>query len=706
MYNPQFKPNLLHLAIMTCALSLGACNSDSKHSSTPGNPDDDENSSTIALSGTVVASADDADAVASLSERTLQWIVQMNPVTKAWAAEDTGAAGNVPLQGATVELVKVLADGSETPVDIGTVTTDSNGQFTIPDVPPAPEGSGADTDFYYEVRISKDDLELRAPAAPTADDSVNVSPESNLAADMLSDVIDVPGVDNPPLPGAATIEALREQVVKDAADLVDDGAIALPSATGDNSSTLSLAMANGLAAAGGNAEQMMKTASFESEYLALTGSDSTTDAQAGGYVKRLLREACGQSDGDYIPQSVADALGAYLNDDNDTLTLSQFVSAYNANNGANPDTDLNAVIGTLQDAIDAAQSNRQAGAGTATDIDNTQRLALFARPDGLGELNADTPLRIDQAYLLVQVLGGGGPSACNIATTLDLPGFVSDLTDNSAVAEPSIADFQIYHNSGFGCDEGAGQGHFYAQVDVYAGNKTVTGVTISSSDTNSLDGDGVVSLGTGGPGGGYTSDDTGVCVDLATPVTYTITATFSDSSTATRTVSRNHPRIPEASSQVLVGETFVAGSPDTGTPTVVTTSRPLYQWTAPATLLDNIIADATNNPIQSALAAATIGVKYTYEFAHVRTDSGPVSPLPQCDQVSAGALYAVDSFIPTVDCDVNACATAVGTDPGNIVCRMNIQTFLVDENDNRLGQSAGHFRSFCVDTNSDSDCGE
>ncbi len=655
----------------------------------------------ITLSGSVTARTADVNAVATRSERMREWIVRLYPVNQASAAADTGAAGNEALAAATVTLYKVYGDGrADEAVDIGTVTTADDGSFSIPDVAPAPEGEGAADDFYYEIRVAKGDLELLAPAAPQADGTVNVNPESDLASRILADVVSVPGDAAPPLPRAETIEAMRELVVQNTADLVDDGAIALPSAVGAGAEDNLLAVANGLAAAGGNAEKVFKAASFEAEYLALTTADDTSDAEAASYLARLTREACNQGAQVPLPRALAEALGAFFNTPDNTVTVTELVTAYNANS-TGPDVDTAAVLAELGTLSNAVAANLGAAASSVTELAPEQLLALYANRGTLEGIEATTALGIDQAILLLQLLGDG-PS-CQSNPQLDLYGFVADLIGNQALRAAAISDYRIYHNSGFGCNEGDGDGHFVAEVDVYSAGKTVTGVTIASTDTAALDGDGQISL--TAAGSRYTSNTDGICVALGTEVTYTITATFDDTTTATRTVARNHPRIPEASSQVLVDDAFQAGSADENGPTVVDTTRPLYQWTSPEQMLTNIRNDAANTGISDALAASAATVKYTYEFAHVDTGSNPIGPAGQCGSVAAGALYAVDSFIPTVDCDVAACATALGVTADRIACRMNIQSFYVDEHDAVLGQAAGHFRFFCVDTNDDDACG-
>ena len=297
---------------------------------------------------------------------------------------------------------------------------------------------------------------------------------------------------------------------------------------------------------------------------------------------------------------------------------------------------------------------------------------------------------------------------CEIGSELDLNGLIADLTDLSSLAEPSISAYEIYHNSGFGCNEGDGEGHFVAEIRVYSASKEISDVTISSSDSSALDGTGNATLNS--EGDRYTSNEEGYCVALGTEVTYTVTANFTDSSSATTTIDRNHPRVPEASSEVLVDEVFISGSDQASDPTVVDTRRPLYQWTSPEEMLDAIIDDSANADIQTSLSEDTLAVKYTYEFAHVNLNQEPVSPInsqdyPSCAMVNTGALYAVDSFLPTEDCAVEACAEELGESPENIACRMNIQSYLVDQFNNLLGQAAGHFRFFCVDTDDDGECG-
>jgi len=688
--------------VLFLSLLSGCSDSNSSSSSTSSSSD-----TSISLSGKAVGNTDDVAAVATLSEKTWQLLARFNPVRLAWAAVDTGSDDNANLTNATVTLYKIYADDAtpDEQVDIGTVVTDSNGDYSIPNLEAVPESTGESTDFYYEVRISKGDLELKAPVATDADATINVSPETDLAAKILSDVVDVPGVDNPPLPSNALIEGTRELILGEAAKLANDNAIRIPSALEPDFESNSLAAANGIAANGGNAEKLFKAANFNAEYLALTTNEGTTDAQATGYINRVVREGCNQADGDYLPQPIAAAFGAYFNAGS-TLTPAQIITAYNAN-FSGPDLDVSTIVTNFAGLIEDAAQSVASTAITSTAIDDENQMVLYVlRSLDSATLTANTALDADQALALIQYLSG---SPCVFSLNLDVFAFIADLLSQNGLRAAAIAQSNIYHNSGFGCNEGAGEGHFVADIKVYPNGKTIDSVVIASSDPDGTvlggDGEETLTFQSSGLFESYSSNTNGVCVNLGTDVEYTLTVTFTDMTTVEGTVARNHPRIPEASSNVYVDDTFVAGSANSASPTVVPETRPLFQWTSPADMLTAIINDGSNTAISADLASSDIEVKYTYEFSHVDTLASPVGPAPQCASVSSGALYSVDSFIPTDDCDIDACATALSVDPSQIACRVNIQSYLVDRNDKILGQAAGHFRFFCVDTDDDGFCG-
>lgn len=685
MTRPLATPR--HLAVMLAALSMAACNGGGSSSGSSDTP-----ATGVTLSGQ--ASVNGASVVSvGFGSRVAAASVQAS-------ALNVHAAALEPIAGADVALYKIYPDGVEEPVDIGSVTTDAVGNYSIPNVPVAETGSGATTDFYYEVRISDAaGTDVRAPVAPAADTVVDVTPATNLAARILSDVAEVPGQDNLPTPSAELIESVRTLVAEDVDTLETDGAITVPDATIAGEAEV-LASANGLASAGSDAEKLYKAVQFESELLALEADAGATAADAGAYIKRVTREGTDQrSTGNALPAIAADAMGQALIDGM-TFTPTEIVAAYNANNGFDPDVVLADKVEQFSELLGGVEDKFGDAIGAPEDMEGDSQVALYTKRDLVGTaFAADTPLAPDQAVAFLQTLPF---DAANPATdvggfgnNVDVTGIVADLTDAAALANPAIADVQIYHNSGFGC--GAGLGHFMADVDVYAPGLAVTGVTVTSTDAAALGGDGTESL---APSGNrWASNTNGVCVDLGTPVTYTVEATLSNASTVSTTVQRNHPSVAEASTTV----DGAATSNDANNPDILTVKRPLYTWQSPDAMLAAIVD-----------APAGSQVKYTYEFSHVAV-AGPLAgaPLnantyPGCNSVNSSgslAMYSVDSFVPTVDCDIAACAASTGEPESNIICRMNIQTFLVDGYDRLLGQAAGHFPVFCVDTNEDGDCG-
>ncbi|MEJ2670213.1 MAG: hypothetical protein P8077_08225, partial [Gammaproteobacteria bacterium] len=665
---------------------------------------DNATSATVAtLSGAVVANGEDVSALATRWETVQDWVAGLWPVQKAEAAQTTGALTNVVLPNATVSLYRIAGgDASAEAIDIGTVMTDASGAFSINDVPLAPEEAGQDSDYYYEIRVSKGDLTLTSPVAPRGDVTVNVSPETDLAAKILSDVREVPGDAAPPVPSAGVVESTRELVLQDAADLVDGGKISIPSANGSGNQNALLAAANGVAAAGGNAEKAFKVASLESEYyaLAMQGADASSD-EVSGYLTRLVSESCNQGGQYNFPQPIADAFTeAFKN--GTTATVSSVIEAYNNHYMGTP-LVADTVIAEFNSMLTNVSDNIGVSADRVTRISNDDLLGLMAKRSlSANRFGADTALSMDQVAVFIQVLGSNN---CAFDSQLDLYGFIGELLGDTSFAQARVSGFQIYHNSGFGCDEGSGEGHFMADIGVYPGTKTVTSVVVTSTDTSALGGDGTETLSYSSGDNRYISNDSGVCVTLGMAVTYTITVNFNDGSTRTRAIVRNHPRIPEASSQVLVDGTFVTGSADSANPTVVSVARPLYQWTSPSEMKTAIIMDPANTAVSSSLASSHARVKYTYEFSHVDLTASTISPASECESVPSGRLYSVSSFIPTVDCDVNACAAALGIDASDVGCRINIQSYYVNRRDKILGQAAGHFRFFCVDTDSDGFCG-
>jgi len=609
---------------------------------------------------------------------------------------------NEALADASVTLFKIFPDGVEEEVDIGTVTTDETGAYSIPDVPVPTTGTGSAEDFYYEVRVSDgDDIDVRAPAAPTADTTVNVNPETNLAAKILTDVAEVPGTSDLPTPSGAAIEAMRQLVDEDAAMLRGDGAIEVPNATASGAADV-LTSANGIASAGGDAEKLYKAVQFEAEALEIGNgiiAGTATAEDAGAYIKRVTREGCNQiATGNPMPAAAALALGEAALAET-TFTPQEIVDAYNANNGVDPDVTLTDKVTQFADLLTGVEDKFDMSVGAPEDLGDNSQVVLYTQRDLSGaDFAADTPLAPDQAAAFLQSLPlddtDPGSDVCSFGNNVDVTGIVAELTGDADLAQPAIADVQIYNDSGFGCTSGDPPtlGHFRAEVDVYAPGVAVESVTVDSTDATALGGDGTETLSP--QGNRWVSSTDGVCVTLSQDVTYTITATLTAGDPVTTTVTRNHPLVPEA-------DTTVDGLPtsnDAFNPDIFIVSRPVYSWESPEVKL----AEIPDAPAGSV-------VKYTYEFSHVAISGSPSGPLAGCNAVNSSgslAMYSVDSFIPTVDCDIAACALSSSVAESDIICRLNIQTFLVDDFDRLLGQAAGHFPVFCVDTNGDGDCGE
>lgn len=507
--------------------------------------------STITLSGKASANADEVAQVATLYDRTEQMIIKMATIIPyAYAAEDTGAATNASLPNATVTLYKVFSNGTtDEQVDIGSITTDSSGQFEIPNVDlPASEG-----EFYYEVRITKGAMEIVSPIYPEGSGAdpiatVNVSPETDLAAKILTDVVSVPGVANPPTPSSDLVEAMRNLVVADAGDLIDSGSIELPSSFDTNGQNNLVSMANGLSAAGGNTEDVFKAASFDSELKALEADGQSTDEMASGYVQRVIREACDQGNGEFMPQALSDKLGEMLNAGT-TVTVTEVMSAYNTNH-TGPEVSVDTVVTEVGNLLSGLEVNLAANPSQANDFTAEDQLILMVKDDlSSSNLSGTTALNAAQVGALIQTLSG---QTCDFDDQFDVYGFAASLFNDASIGEPKISDVNIYHNSGFGCDGNAGDGHFVGEVDVYSAGLNVMVVNVVSSDNTALaNGSGQASLQLDNATGKYAMNADSVCVKIGQEVTYTITAELSDQSTVSTQVTRRHPLVPEAQSQVF-----------------------------------------------------------------------------------------------------------------------------------------------------------
>lgn len=676
------------------------------------------NGTTVTLSGAVnVTTADAARAGLSLPPTA-----SVNLGGKH-ATKGLKSVGDAALANGTVALYKIEADGTETAVDIGTVTTDASGNYSIPNIPIASTGSGSVDDFYYEVRVSAGSLTIVAPTAPTKDTTVNVSPETHLAAAMLTDVESVAGS---VLPREEIIENVRNVTVDEIANELAES-FDLPSLV-DNEANVTIA-ATAIGSDNRDAEKALRTFEAEKEALVLQSGDATT-ADAAAYLERVSREGCDFNENFNLPSSARGLLAAAFVEGT-TVTTTQVVAAYNNNNGSDPDvTAANAVsdFDSLLTTIDTAMTG-------STDLDTDDQLGLYVKRDlSAAAFDETTALQIDQATALTQ---GLFPQDCQPGG-FDMIGFASDLTGSSQFSAPTIVDRQIFHDMGFNCGGGS-IGHLRATVQVYAaGGATVNGVSITKNGT-------IKALTMANQNGAFSrwqsssseNDPDFYCMDLPSDITYTITVDLDGADDLTETVTAQHREVPEA------GLSFVN---DDGTLTPLANDqsifptaakRPIFKWVpAPGTPEASVIADAP----------AGSQFKFTFELSHVLSNAWLDANVPEnqdadpnndvnegplthasCPMGGSGQkLMDRNYFIADSDCDIDGCLAALQASPtlalatangevsintstitrDAIHCRTNIQTFLVDTHDRMLGQAAGNFRSYCYDANGDGDCGD
>lgn len=689
--------SVIVVLVLVLSVSCGGSSSSTSSGGTTSSDDTSGSDSTdssllVTLSGQAAADGEDVSANISAASRFLAHPVQPSFTT----------VGDTVVPEATVTLVKIEADGTETTE--ATTTTDENGDYTIEEVPVCETSTGNDDDFYYEVRVSTGDLEITAPVCPsgeTEEVTANVSPESTIAATIISDVVDVPGADSTsPVPSSEQFELLDSLVDSNIGELEES--VTVPSMAEDTEEDI-ISFSNGVAAAGGDAEKTYKSFQFESELVFVTSSDEATTDDMAAYLKRVARESCveSQATNTVLSRVAAEALADVL-DSGETFTPTEIADAYF--DATATEVDLNTKVADYADllaGIEEAEATETVASlvRNLEDelIDQDTTVAYYTQRDlESADFAEDTELDADQAMTFIQTLAD---ESCEFNQSVDLTDVVAALTGASELADPAISDVTIYNDSGFNCN-GQGQGHFMAFVDVYMPNddsRSVSSVVVTSTDTASLGGDATITLAQNGPPNHFVSQtdansqpNPGNCVTIDEEVTYTITATLSDSSTVSKTVERTHPQTPEATislnGEVIATQDAVA---------VASELRPLISWTSPEDALEQVTG-----------APDGAQIKYTYELSHLNLDSGNMAGRTGCAQVSSGtALYATDSMIPTVDCDVEACAAADGTTPDKIACRINIQTYLVDENDVLLSQGAGAFRRYCVDLNADGDCG-
>ena len=632
--------------------------------SSSSNPTPSPTGTPVTLSGTITANSSD---LASISANPALSAGLKNNFRKSVLSADV-----VPAPGMNVTVTKVNSDGTEEQVSAST-TTDAEGHYSIVLDSVTPTDAGQ-ANFYYNIKASDSSgsLVLNSITAPTEDSTVPVSPGTTIGASALGN--NVGGISG--IPSPEQVNNMNNLFDKALTDL-PPGTVQYPSNTNsDASKEAVLAMANGMSAAGGDQQAIYQGVLFESNFYSIL-TDTTSDASdAAHYVKKATLYGCDQPSQQPLSDLDANIIGDAMKN-GVTYTPTQIVEAINAS-GVNPQIPLDTAVSSFSTLLANIEN-----VSPTTGLETNDLIALnIKRNLTSASFNASTPLDPDQAIAFIESLNRGAgimapPSAQACTGNFNITNILAQLTQLSELASPQIKQVQIYADSGFGCSDPV-QGHFMAQVQVYIPHNSALNVSnVHISGTNGISQDSTM-----GSNGTFLFNQDGVCVTHGDNVTYTVTVTLSDTSELTTEVTRNHPYIPEA-------VTTVDGNPtsnNVNNPDVFNVNRPLYTWLTP----EEALAGITNAPENSV-------VKYTYEFSHIQ-QSNPSGPLNQCGFVSSGALYSVNNFLPTVDCDPTACSAAMGGSipASDIICRMNIQVYLVDQSDNYLGQAAGHFPVFTV----------
>ncbi len=683
--------------ILGVGLGAGGCESTSSGGSGGGDA-----TGSLTLSGQAVARAGDVSGLRYSALALKNAIIGFEPKFVT--------IGDTPLAGADVTLVQINADGTEETVSGVTATTDSSGNYTLSNVPATVTGTGESTDFYYEVRVENGDGYVAAPLATEADVTVNVSPETHLAARMLTEASETDASGSEHLvPAEDVINTLREAALDEISGTLEES-ILIPDLSEDDQVNI---LATALTSDGGDIEAAMESVEAEREYLAL--EESTDSDAVASYLAHATRQACNFNSSLVLPESAMEQLAEVFTSDG-TLTIDEVVAAYNESNGSDPDTTTDSAVTEIDGMLDAIESALSGDAELST---ANQVLSIADRDLTSSTFSATTELEVDQALAFAQTLL---PTACD-TDSFDVVGFANTLSGEDTDPTSQVTDAVIYHDSTGACPA---EGHLQANVNVYAsGSLTTTAVTVAGGGNNVS----LTSMGTSGHNSRWriASDN---CVNLPSDVDYTITATFSDASIATMTKTVPHREVQEANIS-LVEEDGDITPLINGAIGKVPVSRPTFKW-----------SPEPGTPTTTALSGATVPentkIKFIFELSHVFTtdflsdvsaDAGHTvnqGPLSQCALGGSGAkLMDKNYFVSDTDCDIAGCLAALQDNPTlnmtaqdsavvsidtstitttDIACRTNIQTYLVDEFDNIIGQAAGNFRSYCVDADSDGNC--
>lgn len=592
------------------------------------------------VDGQVLVSAGDLSLAAPLSKSLS---------SKAAPNFSVVTLADTALAGATVSLYKIYGDSTKTLVDGISAITDDSGLFTLTNVPSAVTGTGASTDYIYEVRATSGDLEVVAATALTGDATVNLTPETKVAAVMLDDVLTADGVQT--LPQKSTIDQLNTAVANSLVSY--DTTISQPS-TATTAETDLLYIATGLANDSGNAEYAARAVEANKIYLGVTSSTAPAYLEEKMIRRGCLHDADTVISSDAISEAFA---GEFLN--GTTVTPDEIIAAYNNNSSGS------ATAGSAADAFGEMLSDIEDAFTQGTALAQGNVIGVYAQRD-LTSIATDTELEIDQALMFLESVTGCGGSG------LDWIGFTNDLLGTSlsyGSSEPNatgsyIVDENLYPSPTANCpEEGTLGGVVIAHLNTGA---SVTSIVITGN------GDPITLVSESSTEYRIDPDDASDsrCIDFGTEQTITITATFSDGSSdvMTKNIVSLDVTEPTISSvdrcDTELGMLLSSSELD---PTCVSVSRPVFQW-VPAPGAENIPTGAPS------------GSKLMYVF----DITSPCSSLQVTSPVDKSFMLS------PIECDPTACGETTGS------CQLAMRGEVYDANGRIISASAGAFAYVCV----------
>jgi hypothetical protein len=575
------------------------------------------------------------------------------------------AENNITKENVKVILNKIDKDGLKTKLKEKFA---NNGSYSFDEIENAVDG-----DFYYMVETTLNGTTLSAPISNTSDtEEVEISPKSTLASKLIADV-SKSDTDNNHIPSQTIINNARKMVSKD----IDDFSSSIGDVHIDDTNLNDLA--NGLTTLASKSALAYKTIALEKEYKEINalGSSASKKTKQAQYLAKLLENVCSKSQNN-SENIVSSALAKKIVDSglmDTTYTISDLKSKLNDNN----------IEANLKSAFDSLESNSMASLS-----DKEQAMMLIQRDLKGANISDSTELSLEQVIAYMYSYPSSS-QVCNIDVG-DLFDKLHRLKTDFAVI-PMITKADIWNSNYDSCPT-----YFEARIKLFNATKNISSVEVETNSTTDLGSTHKIQLIKDG------NDETWVynihhntgtqCLNSEVPVRYTVIANYSDGTTATTTVDRTHYEVREAATYFkdLRSSAHTAPTPmaheNINSPITISSSRPAFSWDSPT----DILAGMSSVP-------SDYKIKYTYEFSHVDKTDSPISPLSKCEAVgsshSIDRLYSVNGFLLAKECNPTACASKyAGKSASNIVCRINVQTYLLDGSDSVVSQAAGRFSYF------------